>query len=927
MNKKRLISMALGVVMTMSTFTGALADEGGATGGDTGTTEKLGYVLNGTDAASGEGWTWSPEDAKLTLNDANVEAKDAYVFDIQAGKDTTVELNGSNSITIESNGNDLSTAIKADENVKFTGDGVLDVNTTGDFKEIIGIQGSKDVVFEGNSTVSLNLGNAEKGIRGIEAAGLTVGNADGTAVPELIISTYGVGATEQSYSIAANVTGKFSQLSGRTELSATDADEKSLGLQANDVVVNGGELQAKAGEIQSATGNKAAIKAVNPIVAELVKVVNSAETFESGVTTILIQDDASDFVKIRKVGKIELVYGANNGDDGTFNCVLDTNRKYFEIKAVGVVATVPNAGYKVKDSSGSTLFGDVLGSMTGDTVEFNVDFGYMTAGTYTVHAYVTDMNSNETEDSLTADYTVTVNKINYTGKTEITVPVAVNKNAEGTVDVADLLGEDIAEAVELQSPVKASGDGVLESLTVDSDNKLVWKAKTGEGNAADLTETYTIKAESGYCNDFTITVKFVSKDKKNVAITGLDAKNKVYDGKEYTPAGKLVATLGDGETATTVEVPEYEYEYFAVEETTGEDGTITKDYTPVSNAIGAGKYKVVVSVSKYNEEYMGSAEAEFEITKATMEVAPKAVSVTKGSTMPTFTLEYKGVVDADKEYIDNIINGYNLKAFKDTDEVIDTNTVGDYTITWADTADKDRLVEELKDFGFYDDYEVTVKDTATFNIYKRTSGGGGGGGSRVTSYTVNFNIPGETKVTSVKVNSGSTVKEPTAPTKEGYVFEGWYTDSKLTQRYNFDSKVTKSFTLYAKFTEKDHRIVLKVGDPQATLFGKTVTNDVAPVIKNDRTMLPARFVAEGLGATVEWDETAPGIVTITKGEIKIVIRIGEETAVVNGKEVKLDSPAFIENDRTYTPVRFVAENLGAKVEWQEGSNEVVIIEQ
>ena len=43
-----------------------------------------------------------------------------------------------------------------------------------------------------------------------------------------------------------------------------------------------------------------------------------------------------------------------------------------------------------------------------------------------------------------------------------------------------------------------------------------------------------------------------------------------------------------------------------------------------------------------------------------------------------------------------------------------------------------------------------------------------------------------------------------------------------------------------------------------------------------------------------------------------------------GKEIKLDSPAFIENDRTYTPIRFISENLGASVEWVEKDQKVII---
>ena len=54
---------------------------------------------------------------------------------------------------------------------------------------------------------------------------------------------------------------------------------------------------------------------------------------------------------------------------------------------------------------------------------------------------------------------------------------------------------------------------------------------------------------------------------------------------------------------------------------------------------------------------------------------------------------------------------------------------------------------------------------------------------------------------------------------------------------------------------------------------------------------------------------------VTSLDVEIKITIGANVAYVNGAEVALDVPAFIENGRTYMPVRFVAENLGAAVEW------------
>ena len=210
----------------------------------------------------------------------------------------------------------------------------------------------------------------------------------------------------------------------------------------------------------------------------------------------------------------------------------------------------------------------------------------------------------------------------------------------------------------------------------------------------------------------------------------------------------------------------------------------------------------------------------------------------------------------------------------------------------------------------------------------RTSSGGGG----TARYTVSFDTNGGSELSKQTVTRNTAIKEPTAPTKEGFDFAGWYTDKELKTKYDFSAKVTKSITLYAAWTEKDNsvnQIILTIGAKTAQVFGKTKTNDVAPKIVNGRTMLPARFVAENLGADVLWDGEK-GLVTIkgknhkTSEDITILIYIGSDIAYVNGKEIKLDSAAFIEDDRTYTPVRFISEELGASVEWIETEQKVVI---
>jgi len=119
------------------------------------------------------------------------------------------------------------------------------------------------------------------------------------------------------------------------------------------------------------------------------------------------------------------------------------------------------------------------------------------------------------------------------------------------------------------------------------------------------------------------------------------------------------------------------------------------------------------------------------------------------------------------------------------------------------------------------------------------------------------------------------------------------------------------------------KMVLTIGSKAVDVNGIATTNDVAPVIKNSRTFLPVRLIAENLGAKVEWNNDAQ-TVTITKGDTVIVLTVGSTTVLVNGQPAELEAPVFIENSRTYLPVRFIAEKLGADVEWNGVLNTVTI---
>lgn len=99
--------------------------------------------------------------------------------------------------------------------------------------------------------------------------------------------------------------------------------------------------------------------------------------------------------------------------------------------------------------------------------------------------------------------------------------------------------------------------------------------------------------------------------------------------------------------------------------------------------------------------------------------------------------------------------------------------------------------------------------------------------------------------------------------------------------------------------------------------------DVKPYIKNDRTMVPLRFLAEEMGATVGYNDQTRGI-TVTLGETVMELLVDQTAYSLNGTPYEMDCPAEIFEDRTFVPVRFVSEALGKSVFWLNDARIVVI---
>lgn len=102
--------------------------------------------------------------------------------------------------------------------------------------------------------------------------------------------------------------------------------------------------------------------------------------------------------------------------------------------------------------------------------------------------------------------------------------------------------------------------------------------------------------------------------------------------------------------------------------------------------------------------------------------------------------------------------------------------------------------------------------------------------------------------------------------------------------------------------------------------------DVEPYIKNDRTYVPVRYLAYALGVSeggISWDVKTQKV-GIFKDKYNIVLTIGSTTMLANKKTVIMDVAPEITRGRTMLPARWVAEALGAEVEWDEKTGEITI---
>lgn len=90
--------------------------------------------------------------------------------------------------------------------------------------------------------------------------------------------------------------------------------------------------------------------------------------------------------------------------------------------------------------------------------------------------------------------------------------------------------------------------------------------------------------------------------------------------------------------------------------------------------------------------------------------------------------------------------------------------------------------------------------------------------------------------------------------------------------------------------------------------------DVLPQVINERTYVPISTITKFLGVSINWQDPH---ITINYNNTELILTIGENEAIKNGQTIKLDASPYVRNGRTMVPLRFISEELGLGINYQD----------
>ena len=181
----------------------------------------------------------------------------------------------------------------------------------------------------------------------------------------------------------------------------------------------------------------------------------------------------------------------------------------------------------------------------------------------------------------------------------------------------------------------------------------------------------------------------------------------------------------------------------------------------------------------------------------------------------------------------------------------------------------------------------------------------------------NVNVEDQEQANTEQANPEGEPIKPVDP----YVEEGEAEDNNQIPPHITDEEETMPGT-----TDEDllNKVILTLNSKTALVGGEAVELLTSPVIVNDTTLLPLRFVADQVvGANVDWNKEPP-TVTITKDGTEVIVTIGSKVAKIDGLELELMVAPIIDNNTTLVPLRFISEAFNIGVDYNSETKTITL---
>lgn len=152
---------------------------------------------------------------------------------------------------------------------------------------------------------------------------------------------------------------------------------------------------------------------------------------------------------------------------------------------------------------------------------------------------------------------------------------------------------------------------------------------------------------------------------------------------------------------------------------------------------------------------------------------------------------------------------------------------------------------------------------------------------------------------------------------------GFLYDHNYDIQLKFDPSLIKKVAANQNVDSSQGALVLYLNNKKALSNGAPFILNEAPYLKNNYTFVPIRFISENFGASVNWNSSLR-TVTISYQNKTISLKEGSKSVTVNGKAQTIDTAVQIKQGTTFVPVRFVTEQLGANVVWDQKQQSITI---